>query len=846
MPGNFFDQFDAAPSGDPIIAPPDPYKANAEARAAEDQRMQRAANERADRAEARAVNAERRAAAKDAQGSVEQNKTKGFLTRAIQANQDFSKLGDVQPRSVPGQAFADAYPNLANSLTSDANRQLAEQAERAFIAAILRYDSGAAIPPSEFATQGQIYFPRPGDGPEVLAQKAQARLVALQGLKDSAGPTAADVVLGIDQPEEKANWDGVGLTGSVTDDSPQQPTPNTPGNDPNDPFYGDASGFRGLTALGKQGITLGLSDEAAGVGGAIAGLLLGKNPVDEYRKSRDAEMDFVNRAREAHPILGTALEFAGGGGALRIGAGGNALLQGATIGGLGGFGYGRGAEDSLAGTTTGAALGAGTAFGLDKIGNALMPRIPRPSAQPDMNVIAAGARQDIPIRRPDAIPSLRGKFGAVESTPNGGSMIRQALTDDVSAVEQRVAAIGGREGAPDPYALGTRLQEAGERFKARTGQQANRLYERARAAAQGRTVSPQEAIGAIDQNIAELRAAGETTNGSQIAYLEGLKSDLARPGGLTIEAVQNLRTNMRGQLSERNLTASDAERRVTQVIEAANRDLTRDLPQPASEALRAADDFYRQRQEFINGTLKQFMGTRGQPISAETAAQRLMSMTKGKGNFDKFSSMWRELDQNERGDIAATVAASLGRAPNGDFSLARLVRSLDPKEGINPRTARLIFGKDGATALEDLRTIAQAKVAASSERNASKTANSMGARVGGLKNLLLGALGLSQGGPAGAVAVPFAAHFMKNWGDERAARMLLNPSFTKWLKQAPQTTDPRIIDKYFVRLGGLPGIAANENAAFVGAIRDALNAQGPRVGTLAASPNEGPDEENKR
>ena len=107
----------------------------------------------------------------------------------------------------------------------------------------------------------------------------------------------------------------------------------------------------------------------------------------------------------------------------------------------------------------------------------------------------------------------------------------------------------------------------------------------------------------------------------------------------------------------------------------------------------------------------------------------------------------------------------------------------------------------------------------------------MGARISGLKGLLWGALGLTQGGPAGAVAAPFAAHFMKGWGDERAARMLLNPSFTKWLKNAPQTTNPRVIDQYFNKLGGLPGVAVNDNAAFVRAIRDALStpAQGGRA-----------------
>jgi hypothetical protein len=113
--------------------------------------------------------------------------------------------------------------------------------------------------------------------------------------------------------------------------------------------------------------------------------------------------------------------------------------------------------------------------------------------------------------------------------------------------------------------------------------------------------------------------------------------------------------------------------------------------------------------------------------------------------------MWGELEPEEQADLGATIAASLGRKANGEFSLSTLVRSLDPRTGVNPRTARLVFGDDGARALTDLRTLASAKTATQQGMNNSNTGATITRGAGSLKTLLLGALGYSAGGPVGAV-----------------------------------------------------------------------------------------------
>ena len=67
--------------------------------------------------------------------------------------------------------------------------QQAEQAQRDFVNAILRRESGAAIAPSEFENAKKQYFPQPGDSEAVIKQKADNRRIAIDGVVRSAGPS---------------------------------------------------------------------------------------------------------------------------------------------------------------------------------------------------------------------------------------------------------------------------------------------------------------------------------------------------------------------------------------------------------------------------------------------------------------------------------------------------------------------------------------------------------------------------------------------------------------------------------------------------------------------------------
>ena len=66
------------------------------------------------------------------------------------------------------------------------NRQLYRQAQENWVTANLRKESGAVIGPVEMQQEIVKYFPQINEGPEVIAQKAEARRIAEEGMKLNA------------------------------------------------------------------------------------------------------------------------------------------------------------------------------------------------------------------------------------------------------------------------------------------------------------------------------------------------------------------------------------------------------------------------------------------------------------------------------------------------------------------------------------------------------------------------------------------------------------------------------------------------------------------------------------
>ena len=127
-----------------------------------------------------------------------QGKSATYGTRAQESSNIIDQVGEggkVQPslikRAVEGvPLIGGALGMAANATVVSPKQQQIEQAQRDFINANLRQESGAAIAESEFTNAQKQYFPQPGDGPQVIAQKKKNRATAIQGLKVMAGPAA--------------------------------------------------------------------------------------------------------------------------------------------------------------------------------------------------------------------------------------------------------------------------------------------------------------------------------------------------------------------------------------------------------------------------------------------------------------------------------------------------------------------------------------------------------------------------------------------------------------------------------------------------------------------------------
>ena len=121
--------------------------------------------------------------------TVDAAKNSGFLLRTQEANEVLNQFEGQGTRF--GQQMLGSVPLGAGNYMRDEDFQRFDQARRDFVNAILRRESGAVISEQEFDNADKQYFPVPGDGPEVIAQKRRNRETAIEGLRLGAGEGAA-------------------------------------------------------------------------------------------------------------------------------------------------------------------------------------------------------------------------------------------------------------------------------------------------------------------------------------------------------------------------------------------------------------------------------------------------------------------------------------------------------------------------------------------------------------------------------------------------------------------------------------------------------------------------------
>jgi hypothetical protein len=116
-----------------------------------------------------------------------------YASRMEEADKIIKDVEGKYNRSVLAarQAAGQGVVGMAANSVVSSEAQKADQAQRNFINAVLRRESGAVIADQEFANARIQYFPQPGDTIEVVKQKERNRQTAIDGIKSAGAPAFA-------------------------------------------------------------------------------------------------------------------------------------------------------------------------------------------------------------------------------------------------------------------------------------------------------------------------------------------------------------------------------------------------------------------------------------------------------------------------------------------------------------------------------------------------------------------------------------------------------------------------------------------------------------------------------
>ena len=204
-----------------------------------------------------------------------ESKAYGFANRMDASERILSRIDGVG--ADPVETVRSFFGNMA----STPMRRQYEQAQRDFINAVLRRESGAVINDDEFANARAQYFPQVGDDPQTMAQKRANRNTARMAIRRAAG--RANLIFGYKAPGQPA-------------------APRTPAPAPLPPRPGMSPGGRGPgDEFGSPFDASGLAAPSPFAGMNRAGLLavdpntLQGAALDAYEAALDAQINGMRR-----------------------------------------------------------------------------------------------------------------------------------------------------------------------------------------------------------------------------------------------------------------------------------------------------------------------------------------------------------------------------------------------------------------------------------------------------------------------------------------------------------------------------------------------------------------------
>jgi hypothetical protein len=559
---------------------------------------------------------------------------------------------------------------------------------------------------------------------------------------------------------------------------------------------GSAAENYGTAALGTHGMSFLLSDEMAGLGEGAKALVAGRNPITGYQVGRDAERLALEEARERTGGWGTAAELAGGiltGGVRMIPAlarsgakiAPTAINEARAAGAVAGFGGGEGAADSVTGAVVGAATGDIAARGIGAVANKLRSRAPTASQAAGREVIDAADRTNArtgsniqPLPADVAGANVRRATGGVtQSTFGAGPVVRasQRVNDEAQTAVETLAAREGRAGTPQ--AAGEQAIAGADKTMKRLRTRVDANYARARRLSGDTRVPLNNARATLDQHLAEV---ADTPGGSRTAdTLAELRDGI--DGNWTPEGIRRMRTEWRDRFIKDGLRGTDQERRVNDIIDAAELDIEQGLVQAgrteAAVAWKRASQAAAERFQLIDDVITPIIGRRGERSGegAFAAIERL-----SRGDAVALGRFMRALPADEAGSVRATVISRLGRSTKGQqdadgesFSLARFLTNWND-EGLSKEAKGALFSGELRAALDDVARVAQGTKEAQRYANHSNTSGANGVQWAiGFSPLAFFDLATGALVAGGSIAT-----------QNSTGRLLASPAFARWLAGA--------------------------------------------------------------
>lgn len=469
--------------------------------------------------------------------------------------------------------------------------------------------------------------------------------------------------------------------------------------------------------------------------------------------------------------------------------------EGAAYGGVFGATSGDTPEEAVSGALGGAAFGGAAG----NLAGRLSPRgsAPRPLTE-GQETLQAAQRQGVDVLPADVGgPITRRATSGMAQTIAGGqpiiSQARRAVEQSQGARDRIATAVGE---ILNPEALGQEVISGARSQLSTLKNQASGVFRQAEQAAKGATVDPVKALDALDRNIGELSKI--PGGSSALSTLRSIRDDLAK-GSHEVGAIRAMRTTLRDRFMEDGLIGSDIERRVNQVIDAAQEDVTDSLGKQGKST--AAGLYAKANKEWRD--LKKLEDDVYEPIlgkNAERSGEQVVKtiMADLQGNNARAVKLLNSLPSESQSRLRASIIGRLGHAnksaQNAEGNAFSLETFLTNWNDIGETAKRAYFGPESRAALNDLAKIAQGARETGKYANRSNTGGAVG-------NLLTAGTGLIDMTTLGATLA----------GQYGAGRLLASPRFSRWLARAPKTSlsPPAYIDRLSRIASAEPAIAAD-------------------------------------